>query len=243
MTRVVISQPMYFPWVGFIAQMALADVFIWLDDAQFSKGSFTNRIQVKLPDGRKWMSVPLEGKGAFQTIRDLHSARKDWIPSHRALLDQSLRGRPHTAMALQLFDEGVGGGTDRLCDQLIASSEGLARHLNVLPRQFLLSSSMGVDGTSWSRVLALVQAVGGTEYITGHGALGYLDHSAFESSGIAVRYMDYQPLPWPQPHGDFTPYITGLDLIASLDAETARTHLRPASMDWRAFRAIKEPST
>jgi len=80
MTRVVISQPMYFPWVGFIAQMALADVFIWLDDAQFSKGSFTNRIQVKLPDGRKWMSVPLEGKGAFQTIRDLHSARKDWIP-------------------------------------------------------------------------------------------------------------------------------------------------------------------
>lgn len=46
MARVVISQPMYFPWFGFMAQMSLADVFIWLDDAQFSKGSFTNRVQV-----------------------------------------------------------------------------------------------------------------------------------------------------------------------------------------------------
>ncbi|MFT7595258.1 MAG: hypothetical protein ACI8R4_002586 [Paracoccaceae bacterium] len=47
MTRVVISQPMYFPWAGFLAQLALADVRIWLDDAQFSNGSFTNRVQVK----------------------------------------------------------------------------------------------------------------------------------------------------------------------------------------------------
>ena len=40
---VVISQPMYFPWVGFLSQISMASTIIWLDDVQFSKGSFTNR--------------------------------------------------------------------------------------------------------------------------------------------------------------------------------------------------------
>jgi hypothetical protein len=240
MTRVVISQPMYFPWVGFLAQMALADVFIWLDDAQFSKGSFTNRIQVKMPDGRKWMSVPLQGKGAFQAIRDLTATSVDWIPSHRGLLAQSLRGRQHTASALEVFDNAIAGG-ETLCDQLIASSEGLARHLGVLPRRILRASDMQIEGASWLRVLQMVRAVGGQEYITGHGARDYLDHVAFEASGVDVRYMDYRPLPWPQPHGDFTPYVSGLDLVATLNAETATTHLQPASLDWRAFLGSKEP--
>ena len=71
MTTVMISQPMYFPWVGFIAQMALADVMIWLDDVQFSKGSFTNRIQVKTAAGPKWMSIPLKDKGSKILIRDI----------------------------------------------------------------------------------------------------------------------------------------------------------------------------
>jgi hypothetical protein len=245
MTRVVISQPMYFPWAGFLAQMALADVFIWLDDAQFSKGSFTNRIQVKMPGGRKWMSVPLQGKGAFQTIRDLQATGDGWIASHRTLLSQSLRGCPHTASALEVFDGAMAGtmaGGDSLCDRLIASSEGLARHLGVLPPRILRASDMQVEGASWPRVLRMVKAVGGGEYITGHGARDYLDHAAFEASGVAVRYMHYRPLPWLQFHGDFTPYVTGLDLAASLDAETARNHLRPASLDWRAFPAGKEPS-
>lgn len=239
MTRVVISQPMYFPWAGFLAQMALADVFIWLDDAQFSKGSFTNRIQVKMPDGRKWMSVPLQGKGAFQTIRTLTAGGDDWIGSHRALLSQSLRGQPHTPAALDLFDQAMASGPG-LCDRLIASAEGMARHLGVLPPQIRRASDMQVDGASWPRVLAMVRAAGGTEYITGHGARDYLDHDAFEAAGVGVRYMDYRPRPWPQPHGDFTPYVTGLDLVASSQAETAKTHLQPASMDWRAFLSGKE---
>jgi len=239
MTSVVISQPMYFPWAGFLAHMALADVFIFLDDAQFSKGSYTNRIQVKLPGGTTWMSVPLVGKGAFQTIRDLHPAGDGWRASHRALLAQSLRGRDQTAAAMTLFDAVMAGPHVPLCDRLIASCETLARAMGVLPPVILRASAMGVGGVSWGRVLHLVQAVGGTRYVTGHGASDYLDHNAFEAAGIDVHYMDYAPLSWRQPHGAFTPYLTGLDLLASCTPEAARDHLRPASIDWRMWRARK----
>ena len=45
--KVVISQSMFFPWVGFLEQLKLADVYVFYDDVQFSKGSFTNRVRVK----------------------------------------------------------------------------------------------------------------------------------------------------------------------------------------------------
>ncbi|GAB1360962.1 hypothetical protein MASR1M32_01980 [Rhodobacter sp.] len=241
MTRVVISQPMYFPWAGFMAQMAMADVYIWLDDAQFSKGSFTNRVQVKLPSGRKWMSVPLAGTGSFQLIQNLEAKGTDWIGSHRQMLEQSLRSAPQTAPALALFDT-VMRQPGSLCDRLIASAEAQAEAMGILPKHILRSSDMAVGGASSGRVLDLVQEVGGSDYLTGHGAWGYLDHQAFETAGISVSYMDYAPRPWPQAHGEFTPYVTGLDLLAAAGA-TARSHLQPQSIDWRAFGRRKEQGT
>ena len=53
MTTVVISQPMYFPWPGFFELIAAADVYVHLDDVQFSKGGFTNRIQLKTVQGKR----------------------------------------------------------------------------------------------------------------------------------------------------------------------------------------------
>ena len=83
---------------------------------------------------------------------------------------------------------------------------------------------MQIKEASWSRVFNLVRAVDGDHYITWHGARHYLDHVAFEKAGVAVRYMDF----WPLPSGDFTFYVSGLDLGVSLDAETARTTLQLA---------------
>lgn len=228
--RVVISQPMYFPWPGFIEMMKLADVLIWLDDAQFSKGSFTNRIQVKTAGGVKWMTIALDGKGAFQEIRRLSARDPDWRRSHRSLLATALRSAPHLDQALSLFDHAA--QAPRLVDTLIASAELQAEALGALPPRRLIASQMGVDGQSWRRVLDLVLAVGGDRYVSAAGGARYLDHEAFERDGVAVSYMDYNPLPWPQAHGDFTPFITSLDLIAAKGSD-AGGHVRPTTVPWR----------
>jgi hypothetical protein len=53
--------------------------------------------------------------------------------------------------------------------------------------------------------------------------------------------MDYDPAPWPQAHGPFTPYLTSLDLIAARGRE-AGGHLRPRAVPWRARLAAMEQS-
>ncbi|OYW52150.1 MAG: hypothetical protein B7Y80_20505 [Hyphomicrobium sp. 32-62-53] len=234
--RVVISQPMYLPWAGFFAQVALADVLIWLDDAQFSKGSFTNRVQVKVAESIKWLSIPLMASGSFKAIRDLSASKAGWANAHRALLSQALKDRPHRAYALSLFDELPSNGP--LVDFLIASAEAPALAMGLRPNRIFRSSALKVPGNATERVLSLVQAVNGTEYITGHGALAYLNHQLFEENSIKVSYMDYAPLPWPQGPGSFTPYVTILDLLASVGPLQAQNHLNPQTMEWRYFARV-----
>ena len=233
MSTVVITQPMLFPWPGFFEQLALADTYVYLDDAQFSKGSFTNRIQLLRGGERCWMTIPLAGKGSFQRIADLVAAGEAWRASHRALLRQSLIGAPYLDDALSIFDAVY--SRSELLELLIASIEEPARYMGIgTGRKILRTSELGIGGTSWPRVLKLVLATDGRAYLTGHGAAGYLDHAAFEARGVSVEYMNYSRTRWPQPGGAFTPYVSVLDLIART-GPAARDHLNPATIPWREF--------
>ena len=44
---VAIHQPNYLPWLGWFAKAARADVLVLLDDVQFEKGGWTNRVEVR----------------------------------------------------------------------------------------------------------------------------------------------------------------------------------------------------
>jgi hypothetical protein len=221
---------MLFPWAGLFEQLSLADIFVHLDDVQFSKGSFTNRIQVKLPQGRKWMTIPVAHQGS-PTILGLRANDQLWRRGHRELLRQSFAEAAFAGMALALFDRVY--ACEAICELLIASVEETAATLS-LPKmpEFVRSSSLTSGGSSWQRVLALTKELGGTRYITGHGGARYLDHAAFEAAGIEVLYMKYGCEPYAQSHGPFTPYVTMLDPIAHLGLG-ARDVLNPRLLGWR----------
>jgi hypothetical protein len=75
---------------------------------------------------------------------------------------------------------------------------------------------------------------GAKTYITGHGAKNYLEHELFERNGIDVEYMDYQCVAYPQLHGEFIPYVTGLDVIANCGRSGAK-FISPLTKNWRKF--------
>lgn len=238
MTTVVVSQPMLFPWSGFFELIGCADIFVHLDDVQFSKGSFTNRVQIKHPGGVKWMTIPLKGKGGFQTIRQLEAVGADWKRRHRELISQSLSKAPSLGHALRLFDLVYSQGS--LIDLLTTSVEASSLLVNSRrPKAWLRSSEMQIAGTSWERVLAIVKAVGGNRYVTAHGALSYLNHEEFERQGVCVEYVEYSKTEYPQLNGAFVPYISIIDLVANL-GEEAKEIIRPKTVSWSEFLKNKQ---
>lgn len=215
--KVAISQSMFFPWVGFLEQLKLADVYVFYDDVQFSKGGFTNRVQVKANDGVKWMTVPLAGHKMGQVIEEVNiKPKQEWVNCHLALLEQNLGNTEHFGEALELVKSVYNREHHGLASLARDSFMALADYFGICTEtRFIDVAELGIDGASSQRVYEVVKVLGGTEYITGHGARNYLDHELFESAGIQVKYMAYGCREYPQQHGEFTPYVSTLDLIAN----------------------------
>jgi hypothetical protein len=233
--RVVISQSMYFPWIGLLEQIRLADIFVHYDDVQYTRG-FYNRVQVKTANGIKWLTVPLRDHHRGQRIDEiLVDNRVDWRKRHRDILRQAYLKAPFRNQMLALVDEVFDKPLHTLADISKASLLSLARFFGLTEAvQFINSVNLGITGSGSQRILDICCALGAKIYVTGHGARNYLDHDAFEKAGIGVRYMQYRCLPYPQLHGGFTPYVTALDLVANCGAE-GKYYIQSETVDWRRF--------
>lgn len=231
---------MYFPWVGLMEQVRLADIFVHYDDVQYARGFF-NRVQVKTPGGTQWMTIPLKDMHRGQKIDEvIIDDRIDWRDQHRNLLQQNYHMAPFKHDMLALVDSVFCQSFTTLAEVSRASTLALANYFGLEKnREFILSKSLGIDGKSSKRLLDISLALGAHTYITGHGAKNYLDHGIFEDVGIEVHYMQYRQLPYQQLHGAFTPYVTSLDLIANCGRDG--THLiQSEAIHWKNF--IHEPN-
>lgn len=243
-TCVVISQPMFFPWAGMLEQMRLADVFVHYDDVQFSKGSFTNRVQIKTAQGSRWLTVPLAGLALGTSIKDTSiDSRKDWRRIHRETLFQAYAQAPYRSDMMAVVEEVYAREESSISELAIASMLAVHRYFEFpKPVMFHYSSQLGIGGSGSQRVLDVVKHLNGNRYITGHGARHYLDHELFERSGVQVQYLDYQKRPYPQLHGPFDPFVSALDLIANCGKQ-GRDVLVSVGVPWRPFLAKMADAT
>ncbi len=235
--NIVISQSMLFPWVGLLEQVRLADVFVHYDDVQFSKGSFVNRVQIKMPQGMRWMTAPLVDLHLGQKINEVQvPSTSKWRDAHMALLEKSFASAPFRQDALELVANVYAGDYANVGALARASLMALVEYFGLdVNCRFIDVQSLDISGSSSDRVLSVVKRLEGDKYITGHGAGRYLDHELFERSDVAVEYMAYNCTPYPQAHGDFTPYVSALDLLANC-GKLGLESINSGTTDWRSFK-------
>jgi hypothetical protein len=233
MTRVVISQPMFFPWGGLLEQVRLADIFVHYDDVAIPQGrSFIRRVQIKTPDGIQWLTVPvLHGS---KLIRDVQiDNAQDWRTKHLKTLQRVYAKAPYADAMLSLVEQVYAQPISLLSDLNRCSIEAASAYLGFAP-QFVVSSDLGTQSSSSRKLFDLMLELGGTVYITGHGARNYLDHAIFDERNIQVEYMDYRREPYPQLYGPFDPHVTVLDLIANVGPQAAE-YLCSGTLPWKEF--------
>lgn len=233
--KVVISQSMYFPWVGLLEQIRLADIFVHYDDVQYTRGFF-NRVQIKTAHGIKWLTVPIQKYRRGTNINDIQiDNRQNWREQHFGILKQAYSKSPYCREMLALVDSVFSLPINTLSDLSRTSTLKLAEFYGLTKNcRFIESDTLGVLGNNSQRLYSIVKHIGGNIYITGHGAANYLDHILFEKSGLTVQYMKYQCNQYSQLHGDFTPYVSGLDLIANCGKDGVQV-IQSTPINWRDF--------
>lgn len=211
---VSIHQPDYIPWLGLYYKMAHSDVFVYLDDAQYSNEADHNVNKIKTPQGEFKLKVPVE-----QHLGDLicNVRTKDelkWKEKHLKTLKMNYAKAPY-------FDEIYPG-----LEAVILSHTGSIAELNMainryicngfgIQTKILKSSDMNINTVREERVIDICLAVGGTEYLSGNGARVYQTESHFTDRGLKLTYLDYKPIEYKQlwPKVGFLPYMSVLDYI------------------------------
>ncbi|MDP4026009.1 WbqC family protein [Methylobacterium sp. NEAU 140] len=232
--KIVVLQPLFLPWIGVFEQIKMADIYVHYDDVQLPFGrSFTNRVQLKTGPSTSWLTAPIERQYANVLIKQVKFAEERWRTKHLERIRHIYSKARYFDTMFELVREIYHYDTSCLADFNINALEFLARWLKLNPR-FIRSSEIGLEGSGTERLLKICMALGGSTYITGHGAANYLDHSRFDEHHVQVEYINYKKISYAQLAGDFTPYVSIIDAIANL-GEGVSSLLCSETMSWKDF--------
>jgi WbqC-like protein family len=226
--KIAILQSNYLPWKGYFDLIRAVDLFIILDDVQYTKNDWRNRNRIKTQAGVHWLTLPVvTAQKLHQTIDQTRIARP-WARAHWLTVQQSYARARHF--------ERYGPGVSLLFDQ-VADEPMLSRINAILLRgicsmlginvPFAWSRDVPSEGRKGDRVLSLCRAAGATHYLSGPAAKSYLDLDEFRAAGIAVTFANYAGYPeYPQLHGQFEHAVSILDLLFNVGPD-ALTYMKP----------------
>lgn len=220
--RVGIIQSNYVPWRGYFDFIDDCDVFILFDDVQYTDRDWRNRNKLKTPQGPVWITVSLQGGARDRLVQDVViDWQTDWAARHLNLLRQHYGTAPHHAEIAAEVAEIFARRPARLSELNHALIARANARLGITT-PLIDAVSLPGRGRKTERLISLVEAVGGTSYLSGPAAQSYLDLDAFREAGIGLEYKSYDYEPYPQLWGAFEGGVSVLDLLMNTGPDARR---------------------
>lgn len=218
-TLVAAHQPAYLPWLGYLAKIAAADLFVVMDDLQYEAQNFQNRNRIKTDVGAAWLTVPVERGSLYDAIIDKRIAqttnpRHDWRHRTWATIETHYRRAPFFARyapELRAIYEREWTSLVELDLRML----DLARGWFGITTPIVRASTLALEGRKTDRIVSMVRAVGATTYLSGTGgSTQYLEARAFQLAGIGLAWHRYEHPVYEQRY----PAVPFVSHLAFLDA-------------------------
>lgn len=212
MTTVAIMQPTYLPWLGYLALIDQADVFVLLDDVQFERRSWQQRNRIKGPAGAVTLTVPVHKAPRETRIRDIRVNFDHNFPeAHRATIEHAYKRASHFADYQEELAAHFDDPPSLLHELNVKLIHWMAAKLEAVAR-FVSSSALAATGRKDAYLAAICEELGATEYLSPQGSRDYLAESSFFRH-IPVRYLEFDHPTYPQLHGPFVSHLSAVDLL------------------------------
>lgn len=212
---VAIHQPHYLPWLRYVDKIARSDVFVLLDDAQYTKNGWQNRNRIKSAQGWMYLTVPVMDAFAKPISAVRVDAQQRWRDKHWNALCTNYARAPYFRQFEDALRPLFAERWDGLCDVSIAMLE---RILPLIGRSPVLvrSSQLDVPGAGTERLVRICRRLGARTYLTGdYAATNHLDLDVFKDSGIDVERQAWRCATYEQqfPRAGFIPDLSIVDLM------------------------------
>ncbi|ANY18013.1 WbqC family protein [Bordetella pseudohinzii] len=212
-----IHQPNFFPWLGYFDKIARSDVFILLDDVQYSHGSWTNRVQMRISGQPKWVTAPVDRSyHGGRAIRDMRFSpiNRGWREKVSRAIAMSYARAPYFREAFPLVEAMLMRQTESLSEFNIGAIVEICALLGIPREKLLISSDLGAVSSATDLLIDLTRRAGADAYMCGGGTSGYQEDEKFRAAGIGLIYQGFRHPVYPQ-HGQ-TEFNTGLSIVDAL---------------------------
>jgi hypothetical protein len=219
---VAIHQPNYLPWMGYFSKIARSDIFVFLDDVPFSKGSYSNRVKVMGDQVTRWLSVPVS-VNLGDMICDTQPAKPDWKASHISSLKNFYAKAEFFDSAWPILEEifdDLPNGSLSLSNRFLV--ESICRRLRI-DCAFDSSSNYETGELKGDdRLIKLLEQVSPqATYLSGKGAQNYQDPEKFLHAGFGFEYIKFSHPVYSQMSDEFAPGLSIVDVIFNVGWEQA----------------------
>jgi hypothetical protein len=209
-------QQCFIPWLGYFEQIAVADAFVYLDDAQYTKKDWRNTNRLKSPYGVKTVYVPVRKTTRETRLNQaLISSNELW---EAALLNQVTawyRKAPFFSEILAMLERPLSKKYERLVDLDVDLNNEVLAYLGITTPIHLASEIPKTSVDRNARIVEICRHFPEADVLyDGKSAQTFIDLDLFRRHGIDVVFQNYQQTPYPQLWGGpFEPSLSIIDLL------------------------------
>tara|TARA_X000000950_G_C13918380_1_gene662083 strand:- start:1127 stop:1825 length:699 start_codon:yes stop_codon:yes gene_type:complete len=187
-----IHQPNYAPWGGYFYKLFMSDLFIFLNDVQFSKNSFINRTKVCSVTENSWLTIPVKFN-LGDKINNVRIAQIDWQDRHLSKINNLYRKSPYffeNWTDIELLFRSL--QDDNLADINKKIILTISSWLEIKFSYKDSSSFTNLQGLkAEERLIDIIKKCKCDQYLSGLGAKKYQDEKKFIASKIKLLYSDF----------------------------------------------------
>jgi hypothetical protein len=236
---VSIHQPNFLPWYGYFVKIVRSDVFVILDNVQFTKGGYCNRVKIKNKNGTEsWLTIPVKlSEGSFKDLNEVQiDNTKPWQKDIINKLSDYYRKAPYLKESLETI---IGVINAKHYPSLASLNTALIiKILDLLriKREIRVASNMELNGLHNNELLiAIIKEVSADTYLSGTGAKNYMNEQLYVNAGIKLEYNQVKVSEYSQINGTtFIPNLSIIDILFNEGLEGTKEFLQLV-MDERTY--------
>ncbi len=215
---VAIHQPNFLPWLGYFHKIMESDVFVLLDDVEYTKNGFINRNKIKTPQGEQWITVPVNYSGkSKQKINEVDIFNPEKFKKKiLATIEMNYKKADYFNNYFEELAEVFYNSNQKLSKLNILLIKWICEKLDIESLIYTSSELDIIEDDPSAKLIAICKEFNGNQYLSGFGGDNYQEHQKFEEAGIELIQSKFKQTEYSQKWGEFIPYLSVIDGLLNL---------------------------
>ena len=210
-------QPLFIPWIGYFDKINRVDLFVIVDDVQFTSSGWIRRNSIKGSLGPLTLNVPIKKRILLETkineVRIDNQMNSIWKKCHLKSIQLNYGRAKYFLDFFSQLSNLYEKHFEMLSDLNIEIIKLICSYLEIKTK-IVLSSEIKATGHKTDLIIDLCEKNSATSFMLGMGGSNnYADRDKIESKGIKIVQQNFIHPFYSQLFGEFIPNLSVLDLI------------------------------